>query len=97
MRCPQGLDEIDDIAVLDAGLEHVLAGGAGGVELLSVLEGFDRRVVELLFGFGGEPHTYAEVARALGVTSNRVRRAERRALERLREVCPQSARDRLAG
>ncbi|HYI56908.1 MAG TPA: sigma-70 family RNA polymerase sigma factor [Microlunatus sp.] len=93
---PQGLDEIDDIAVLDAGLERVLAGG-GGVDLLSVLEGFDRRVVELLFGFGGEPHTYADVARALGVTSNRVRRAERRALERLRAVCPQAARDRLAG
>ncbi len=93
---PQGLDEIDDIAVLDAGLERVLAVG-GGVDLLSVLEGFDRRVVELLFGFGGEPQTYADVARALGVTSNRVRRAERRALERLRAVCPQAARDRLAG
>jgi RNA polymerase primary sigma factor len=93
---PQGLDEIDDIAVLDAGLERVLAVG-GGVDLLSVLEGFDQRVVELLFGFGGEPQTYADVARALGVTSNRVRRAERRALERLRAVCPQAARDRLAG
>ena len=92
---PQALDEIDDIAVLDAGLEHVLAGG--GVELLSMLEGFDRRVVELLFGFGGEPRSYAEVARTLSVTSNRVRRAERRALDRLREVCPLAARDRLAG
>ena len=41
--------------------------------------------------------TYAEVARQLGVTGNRVRRAERRALERLREVCPQGERERLAG
>ena len=93
---PQALDEIDDIAFVDTELEQVLSGG-GGVELLSVLEGFDRRVVELLFGFGGEPLSYAEVARTLSVSSNRVRRAESRALDRLREVCPWAARDRLAG
>lgn len=94
---PQGLDAVDDIAVVDTELEEVLVGRSPRVELLTVLEGFDRRVVELLFGFRGAAHTYAEVARALGVTSNRVRRAEVRALERLREVCPHAARDRLAG
>jgi RNA polymerase primary sigma factor len=92
---PQALDEVDDIAFVDTGLEQVLSGG--GVELLSVLDGFDRRVVELLFGFGGEPLSYAEVARTLSVTSNRVRRAEGRALDQLRAVCPWAARDRLAG
>lgn len=94
---PQGLDEVDDIAMVDADLEEVLLGRGSRVELLTVLEGFDRRVVELLFGFAGAALTYAEVARKLGVTSNRVRRAERRALERLRDVCPHAARDRLAG
>ena len=94
---PQGLDEIDDIAVVDADLEEVLVGRGQRVELLAALEGFDRRVVELLFGFRGPVLTYAEVSRELGVTSNRVRRAEHRALEKLREVCPHAARDRLAG
>jgi RNA polymerase primary sigma factor len=94
---PQGLDEIDDIGMDDAGLEEVLVGAGPRTELLGVLEGFERKVLELLLGFDGEPHTYADVSRALGVTSNRVRRAERRALERLREVCPQAARERLAG
>lgn len=94
---PQGLDEIDDIGVEDPDLADVLVGSGHGVALISVLEGIERRVVEMLFGFEGEPQTYADVARTLGVTSNRVRRAERRALERLREVCPQAARDRLAG
>jgi len=37
------------------------------------------------------------VSRLLGVTSNRVRRAERRALDRLRAVCPRGERERLAG
>lgn len=95
---PQGLDEIDDIAADDDDLAGLVAGRAPGVELLAVLDGFERTVIELLFGFGGgEPKTYAVVARQLGATSNRVRRAEQRALDRLREVCPQSAWDRLAG
>lgn len=94
---PQGLDEVDDIGADDADLDVVLVGVGATAELLDVLQGFDRQVLELLFGFGGEPLTYPEVSRSLGVTSNRVRRAEQRALERLREVCPQAARERLAG
>lgn len=93
---PRGLEEVEDVAMVDAELERVLVGAGARLELLSVLEGFDRQVIELLFGFAGAPSTYADVSRALGVTSNRVRRAERRALDRLREVCPQAARDRLA-
>lgn len=94
---PRGLDEVDDIGCDDADLELVLADRRPGLELLGALDGLERRVVELLFGFVGEPQSYADVARALGLTSNRVRRAERRALERLREVCPQAAREQLAG
>lgn len=94
---PRGLDEIEDIGVEDADLDGVLGWRGHTGELVSVLDGIERRVVELLFGFGGEPQTYADVSRTLGVTSNRVRRAERRALERLRGICPLAARERLAG
>jgi RNA polymerase primary sigma factor/RNA polymerase nonessential primary-like sigma factor len=94
---PRGLDEVDDIAADDHDLDAVLGDQVAPVDLIGLLEGFERRVLELRLGFGGDPQTYAEVARALGMTANRVRRAERRALERLREVCPQGGRERLAG
>lgn len=93
---PCGLDEIDDVAAPDPGLEEIL-GESTAADLIGLLEGFERRVLELRLGFGGDPLGYADVARLLGVTANRVRRAERRALDRLREVCPQGARERLAG
>ena len=94
---PQGLEEVGDIATDDPDLEAVLVGVRPSVDLMTLLEGLERQVLELRLGFVGEPQTYADIARALGVTSNRVRRAERRALERLREVCPQAERERLAG
>lgn len=93
---PCGLDEVDDVAAPDPGLEEIL-GESTAADLIGLLEGFERRVLELRLGFGGDPLGYADVARLLGVTANRVRRAERRALDRLREVCPQGARERLAG
>lgn len=93
---PQGLDEVDDIGCEDAELGAVLTGHAAS-ELVAALDGLERRVVELLFGFAGEPQTYADVARTLGLSSNRVRRAERRALEQLRAVCPRAAWEQLAG
>ncbi len=94
---PRGLEEVGDIAADDTELEQVLGDVDAPVELMSLLEGFERRVLELRLGFGGDPLSYADVSRVLGVTSNRVRRAEQRALERLREVCPQGERERLAG
>jgi DNA-directed RNA polymerase sigma subunit (sigma70/sigma32) len=61
-------------------------------EMLWRLDDLGRRVLELRMGFlGGEPQTYADTARTLGVTVNRVRRAEARALETLRSICPQQA------
>jgi RNA polymerase primary sigma factor len=59
-------------------------------DLLWRLDQLGRRVLELRLGFaGGEPRSYAETARALGISVNRVRRTEARALETLRGVCPQ--------
>jgi len=94
---PRGLEEVGDIAADDTELEQVLGDVDAPVDLMSLLEGFERRVLELRLGFGGDPLTYADVSRVLGVTANRVRRAEQRALERLRDVCPQGERERLAG
>jgi RNA polymerase primary sigma factor/RNA polymerase nonessential primary-like sigma factor len=61
-------------------------------DLLWRLDELARRVLELRFGFvGGEPLSYAATARALGISVNRVRRTETRALETLRGICPQQA------
>jgi RNA polymerase primary sigma factor len=63
-----------------------------GAELLRRLDEIDRRVLEFRLGFAdGEPHSYAETARSLQMTTTQVRRRERRALEQLRGICPQSA------
>jgi RNA polymerase primary sigma factor len=94
---PQGLEEVGDIAAVDTELEEVLGAVDAPTDLISLLDGFERRVLELRLGFVGEPSTYAEVSRRLGTTSNRVRRAERRALDRLRAVCPHGEWERLAG
>lgn len=93
----QALEDVGDLGSEDRDLVEVVTGADTAAELLGTLAGFDRRVLELLLGFEAEPMSYADVARTLRVTSNRVRRAERRALERLREVCPQAARNQLAG
>jgi hypothetical protein len=94
---PPGLDVVGDIAADDTARAGVLGGVDAPVELISLLEGFERRVLELRLGFVGDPSSYAEVSRLLGVTANRVRRAERRGLEQLRAVCPRGERERLAG
>ena len=61
-------------------------------EMLWRLDDLGRRVLELRMGFGGgEPLSYADVARILGISVNRVRRTEARAVERLRGICPQQA------
>lgn len=63
-----------------------------GPDLLSKLCGLERQVVGLRYGFDdGEPHSCTEIARRLAVPVGRVRRAESRALEKLRTICPQQA------
>ena len=64
-------------------------------EVLGGLTPRDRRVIELRFGLrDGRPRTLEEVARVFGVTRERVRQLERRALARLRVP---GRLDRLAG
>ena len=61
-------------------------------EMLWRLDDLGHRVLELRMGFGiGEPLSYADAARTLGISVNRVRRTEARALETLRGICPQQA------
>jgi len=61
-------------------------------ELLLRLDDLDRRVLELRLGFAdGDARTYAQTARLLDMSVSRVRRIESRALEKLREFCPQQA------
>jgi RNA polymerase sigma factor (sigma-70 family) len=61
-------------------------------ELLLRLDDLDRRVIELRLGFAdGDARTYAQTARLLDMSVSRVRRIETRALEKLREFCPQQA------
>jgi RNA polymerase sigma factor (sigma-70 family) len=92
---PQPLDLIDtDALVHPGGLDAVFEGP--GRELLANVEGVERQVLELRLGFAdGAEHSYADTARALGMSVARVRRAEQRALERLRSVCPMDARPHL--
>ena len=95
---PQGLDEVGDIAADDSELEQVLGGGRCAVDLMSLLEGFERRVLELRLGFVGEPSTYAEVSRLAGrdVEPGAPGRAEG-AGDDCVPCAPSGERERLAG
>jgi RNA polymerase sigma factor (sigma-70 family) len=98
-RPPQPLDAVDP-ATLDRAEAPATALGSGGSgwvrELLDDLAAEERRVIELRLGFAErDPCSRAEVARRLQQPVSRVRRIERRALERLRARCPQQAVDQL--
>lgn len=93
-QAPSSLDQLDEMALqrfAAAEAYAVPADQSGLRDLLWRLDEFGRRVLELRMGFDGEPRSYTETARSLGVTVNRVRRAEARALESLRGLCPQQA------
>jgi RNA polymerase primary sigma factor len=95
-QAPASLDGLDvaDRDRLAAAVDKRLAQTEQVVirELLWRLNDLGRRVLELRMGFcGGEPRSYADTARTLGITVNRVRRTEARALETLRGICPQQA------
>lgn len=63
-----------------------------GAELLCHLEGLDRDVLSLRYGFtDGTAHTFPEIAGKLEITVSKARRLEGRALEKLRSVCPSRA------
>jgi RNA polymerase sigma factor (sigma-70 family) len=76
----------------DDGLDSVLGSPLGLDDLLGQLEPLERQVLQLRLGLlDGEPRSFAHTARALGVSVTRARRAEARALETLRGICPQQA------
>ncbi len=59
--------------------------------LLGMLENNERKIVELRFGFaGGVPQTLEEIGTAFGVTRERVRQIESKALGKLREAVKDS-------
>jgi len=98
---PQSLDALDADLVGDCAEEVTIEAGSVegwgfGTEMLCRLDELARRVLEYRFGFAdGEPHSYADTARSLGITASRARRLEHRALDQLRQICPQSSIDQL--
>ena len=54
--------------------------------LLSVLSDRQRRILEAHYGLDGEPKSHREIAERLGISINRVRQIERRALNKLRRA-----------
>jgi RNA polymerase sigma factor (sigma-70 family) len=94
---PRSLDALDPDLVTDSAeqitIERRSFDGQGvGADLLCRLDDLGRRVLEYRFGFAdGEPHSYADTARLLGMTASRARRLEHKALDQLRRICPQSA------
>lgn len=68
-------------------LEQVGARRPAVDDWLRRLPPSEHRVVQLRFGFGGTPHSYARAGEVLGVSKSTVRRIEERALDRLRGMC----------
>jgi RNA polymerase primary sigma factor len=51
----------------------------------------EQRLIELRFGFDGEPHSLATVARKLAITRERARQLEREALTKLEQALATTA------
>ena len=99
-RAPQSLDALDwsvveSVAALEP--DDDPDTGLGWVrELLDRLPDAEREVIGLRLGFiDGRPRSRAEVARTLDQPVGRIRRTEFRALNQLRDHCPQQALDQL--
>jgi len=86
-------DLVEDLSVEDP--EHAAAEHLRAAELEQALAQLEPRLRELLerrFGLGGRPvQTLEEIGRELGVTRERVRQLESRALRALRTVAPDLA------
>ena len=86
----EGGDRLDAVVADPRSVDPADMAGADGLahQLDRMLDGLnprERRVIHLRFGLRGiEPHTLEEVGRILGVSRERVRQLERRAMEQLR-------------
>ena len=73
----------DESAVDPAEAGAVVARNMRIAKALSEMDEISRRVVELRFGFGEEPHTLEAIGKELGISRERVRQVEAQALTRL--------------
>jgi RNA polymerase sigma factor (sigma-70 family) len=79
-------DLLEDPLAADA-YEHVIETIAGEQlhALLSRLTDREREIVRARFGFGVEPERLVDIGERLGVSAERVRQIEERALAKLRQ------------
>jgi RNA polymerase primary sigma factor len=62
-------------------------------ELLAHLEPRQAAILRARFGFAGEPKSFAEIGRELGLSRERVRQIEAQARHRLRALAKEKALD----
>lgn len=78
---------VEDLLVKESEADLATAGAERAAAIRSALAGLtarQRQVLERRYGLGGEAQTLQAVAADLGITKERVRQVEQRALERLR-------------
>jgi RNA polymerase primary sigma factor len=75
----------DESAVDPAEAGAVVARNMRIAKALSEMDEISRRVLELRFGFGEEPHTLEAIGKELGISRERVRQVEAQALTRLQD------------
>lgn len=75
-----GAERPDDVVELDD-------QRAQARKMLETLTAREQRILRMRFGIGGfDPHTLADIGRDLGLTRERIRQIEGRALEKLRRI-----------
>jgi RNA polymerase primary sigma factor len=84
------IEDHNAVSPFDFAASALLSGEVS--TMLGCLDGREREVLELRFGIDGErPHTLREVGARIGLTGERVRQIEAKAMAKLRH--PTAARD----
>ena len=73
-------DAVDPQAVAEVSALQKIVG-----EALATLSPREQRILRMRFGIGGADHTLEEIGKEFGVTRERIRQIEAKALEKLRE------------